>query len=182
MAGLMSDTEVIQRVLDHATARTTDFGDDVWREPVENYRSQERFDLEMELFKRLPMVYCPSAALADSGSYVARTLAGAPLLAVRGDDGVVRTFHNACRHRGMMLAEGSGRTHTFICGYHAWAYGLDGRLKNVTGMDGFPELDMASHGLVPVHTEEHGGLVFVTQKDPISGGALEHLPDLIAPG
>jgi len=58
MAELMSDTEVIQRVLDHATARTTDLGDDVWREPVENYRSQERFDLEMELFKRLPMVYC----------------------------------------------------------------------------------------------------------------------------
>jgi choline monooxygenase len=182
MAQLMSDTQVIQRVLDHATARTTDLGDDVWREPVENYRSQERFDLEMELFKRLPMVYCPSAALAENGSYVARTLAGAPLLAVRGDDGVVRTFHNACRHRGMMLAEGSGKTHTFICGYHAWAYGLDGSLKNVTGMDGFPELDMASHGLVPVHTEERGGLVFVTQKEPISDGALEHLPDLIAPG
>ncbi|MDA0340573.1 MAG: Rieske (2Fe-2S) protein, partial [Proteobacteria bacterium] len=182
MAELMSDTEVIQRVLDHATARTTDLGDDVWREPVENYRSQERFDLEMELFKRLPMVYCPSAALAENGSYVARTLAGAPLLAVRGDDGVVRTFHNACRHRGMMLAEGSGKTHTFICGYHAWAYGLDGSLKNVAGMDGFPDLDMASHGLVPVHTEERGGLVFVTQKEPISAGALEHLPDLIAPG
>ena len=128
------------------------------------------------------MVYCPSAALAENGSYVARTLAGAPLLAVRGDDGVVRTFHNACRHRGMMLAEGSGKTHTFICGYHAWAYGLDGSLKNVAGMDGFPDLDMASHGLVPVHTEERGGLVFVTQKEPISAGALEHLPDLIAPG
>ena len=82
--------------------------------------------------KRIGTVYCPSAALAENGSYVARTLAGAPLLAVRGDDGVVRTFHNACRHRGMMLAEGSGKTHTFICGYHAWAYGLDGSLKNVT--------------------------------------------------
>ena len=182
MAPLMSDTEVIERVLDHVTNRTTDLGDDVWREPVENYRSQERFELEMELFKRLPMVYCPSAALPENGSYVARTLAGTPLLAVRGNDGVVRTFHNACRHRGMMLAEGSGKTHTFVCGYHAWAYGLDGGLKNVAGMGGFPDLDKAAHGLIPVQTQERGGLIFVTQKEPISAGALEDLPDLIEPG
>lgn len=182
MSALMSDTEVIQRVLDHASARTTDLGDEIWREPVENYRSQERFDLEMELFKRLPMVYCPSAALAENGAYVARTLAGVPLLAVRGNDGVVRTFHNACRHRGMMLAEGSGTAHKFICGYHAWAYGLDGSLLNIAGRENFGEFDMASHGLIPVRTEERGGLVFVTQKDPISAGALESLPDLIEPG
>ncbi len=182
MTALMSDTDVIQRVLDHASARTTDLGDVVWREPVEHYRSQERFELEMELFKRLPMVFCPSAALAENGAYVARTLAGAPLLAVRGNDGVVRTFHNACRHRGMMLAEGSGKAHSFICGYHAWAYGLDGGLLNIAGRDNFGEFDMASHGLVQVHTEERGGLVFVTQKEPISPGALEALPDLIEPG
>jgi choline monooxygenase len=182
MAPLMSDIEVIERVLDHVANRTTDLGDDVWREPVENYRSQERFELEMELFKRLPMVYCPSAALPENGSYVARTLAGTPLLAVRGNDGVVRTFHNACRHRGMMLAEGSGKTHTFVCGYHAWAYGLDGGLKNVAGMGGFPDLDKAAHGLIPVQTQERGGLIFVTQKEPISAGALEDLPDLIEPG
>jgi choline monooxygenase len=182
MAALMSDTDVIQRVLDHASARTTDLGDVVWREPVEHYRCEERFQLEMELFKRLPMVFCPSAALAENGSYVARTLAGAPLLAVRGNDGVVRTFHNACRHRGMMLAEGSGKAHSFICGYHAWAYGLDGGLLNIAGRENFGELDMASHGLIPVHTEERGGLIFVTQKEPISPGALESLPDLIEPG
>ena len=182
MSKLMSDTDVIQRVLDHAAAKSTDLGEDVWREPVQNYRSQEQFDLEMELFKRLPMVYCPSAALDKNGSYVARTLAGVPLLAVRGDDGMVRTFHNACRHRGMMLAEGSGKTHNFVCGYHSWAYGLDGALKHVPGDGGFPDLDRQAHGLVPVHTEERGGLVFVTQKDPISPGALESLPDLIQPG
>ncbi len=79
----MSDNEVIERVLDHASEGTTDLGDEVWREPVENYRSQARFDLEMELFKRLPMVYCPSAALANPGDYVARSLAGVPLLSVR---------------------------------------------------------------------------------------------------
>jgi phenylpropionate dioxygenase-like ring-hydroxylating dioxygenase large terminal subunit len=180
MTALMTDEEVIQRVLDHVENGSTDLGSDVWREPVENYRSQARFDLEMELFKRLPMVYCPSAALAQPGDYVARSLAGVPLLSVRGDDGIVRTFHNACRHRGMMLAEGDGNVRGgFVCPYHAWAYGLDGSLKNIAGKGGFPGVDVAEHGLKQVATEERGGLIFVTQKEPISAGALDLLPDLI---
>lgn len=182
MAALMGDAEVIQRILDHAEAKTTDLGESIWQEPVQNYRSEERFAEEMELFKRLPLVYCPSAALPDPGCYVARTLAGAPLLAIRGEDGVVRAFHNACRHRGMILAEGEGNARSLICRYHAWAYGLDGRLRYIPGEEGFPGLDRDAHGLTPVHAEERGGLVFVTIKDPISTGALEGLPELIAPG
>ena len=183
MAGLMDDAAVIQRVLDHAEAGTTDLGTEVWREPVENYRSAERFAREMELFRRLPLVLCPSAALPANGSTVARTLAGMPVAAVRGEDGVVRAFHNACRHRGMMVVpEGEGHARALACPYHAWTYGLDGALKYVPGPEGFPGLDTAAHGLVPVRAEERGGLVFVTLKQPISKGALEGMPDLIAPG
>lgn len=182
MAPLMSDTQVIQRVLDHVDAKSTDLGEAVWREPVDNYRSEERFAREVELLRRLPVVFCPSAALPENGSYVARTSSGTPLIAVRGDDGVVRAFHNACRHRGMAVAEGSGSARAFVCPYHAWAYGLDGQLKHIPGEDGFPDLVMEEHGLVPVQVTEYGGLVFVTQKEPISEGALETLPELIVPG
>jgi choline monooxygenase len=182
MSELMSDTRVIRRVLDHASEHTTDLGETVWREPVDNYRSEARFEQEMELFKRVPMVYCPSAAMAQNGTYVARTLAGVPLVAVRGDDGVVRAFHNACRHRGMMLVEGSGSAHNFVCPYHAWVYGLDGAFKRGADDEGFPGFDAAAHGLVQVHAQERGGLVFVTQKEPISEGALAQLPDLVEPG
>ena len=152
MPDLMSDAQVIHRVLDHATNNTTDLGEDVWREPVHDYQCEERFAQELELFKRLPMVYCPSAALAENGSYVARTLAGVPLVAVRGDDGVVRAFHNSCRHRGMMLAQGSGSARAFVCPYHAWAYALDGTLKNIPG-----ELfGIRRHGDVALLSEFHG--------------------------
>ena len=34
MLALASDTGVTQHGLDHASARTTDLGDDVWRESV----------------------------------------------------------------------------------------------------------------------------------------------------
>ena len=50
---LMSDADVIQRVRDHASNKTTDLGGDVWRESVDSYTSPERFNEEMELFKRV---------------------------------------------------------------------------------------------------------------------------------
>jgi len=179
MTQLLSEADLIDRILGHVDAKSTDLGDDVWHEPTENYYSKERFAAEIELLRRLPVAFCPSAALPENGSFVARTAVGTPLIVVRGDDGVVRAFRNACRHRGIPVAQGSGCTRAFVCPYHAWTYGLDGRLKHVPGDDGFPNLDHEQHGLVPVTAEEKGGLVFVTQEDPVSSGALADMPDLL---
>jgi choline monooxygenase len=178
---LLNDQDVIDRIFDHIDNKSTDLGDGIWREPTDNYRSPERFARELQLLRRLPVPFCPSAALPESGSYVARTAAGTPLFAVRGEDGLVRVFRNACRHRGMQVAEGSGCKRVFVCPYHAWSYGLDGHLKYVPGADGFPGVDPQQHGLVPVTTQERGGLVFVTQDGELSEGVLEGMPDILSP-
>ncbi len=181
MTKILNETEVIDRIFSHIDAKTTDVGDRVWREPVENYRSEERFNAEIELLRRLPVPFCPSAALPEKGSFIARTAALTPIVAVRGDDGVVRAFRNSCRHRGMAVANGTGCARAFVCPYHSWTYGLDGNLKHIPGQEGFPGIDMTEHGLVPVTAEERGGIVFVTQDAPISNGALDALPEIIDP-
>jgi len=182
--GFLADQEVAARVLQHIRDGTTDVGREVWREPVENYRSPGRWAREVEgVLRRWPVAFCPGAALPDAGSYLAREAAGTPLLVVRGKDGRVRAFRNACRHRGTPLAEGSGCAHSFVCRYHGWTYRLDGGLHHVPHEHGFPGLDRSGLGLVPVACEERLGLVFVNQ-DPGAAGtesALEGLPTLIAP-
>jgi phenylpropionate dioxygenase-like ring-hydroxylating dioxygenase large terminal subunit len=182
MSAFMTDQAVAERVLRHIDDGTTDRGDAVWREPVENYRSRERLDAELAVLRRSPLAFCPSAALPEPGAYVARESAGTPLVVVRGRDGEVRAFRNACRHRGAQVASGSGCTRTFSCPYHGWVYELDGTLKHVPHEDGFPGLDRSTHGLVPVAAEERLGLVFVTQ-DASAGSAavLDGLPEFIAP-
>jgi phenylpropionate dioxygenase-like ring-hydroxylating dioxygenase large terminal subunit len=179
---LRDDASVVQRLLDHIDGGTTDLGDDTWREPVEHYRSPARFDAERAAMRALPLSFCPSAALPQAGSWVARDAAGTPLLAVRGDDGVVRVFRNACRHRGTELVRGSGCQRAFACPYHGWTYALDGALRHVPHEHGFPGLDKEKRGLVPVASRESQGLVFVTQDarggDDTSLGALPPLvPD-----
>jgi phenylpropionate dioxygenase-like ring-hydroxylating dioxygenase large terminal subunit len=177
---LADDQSVIERIFEHIDRKTTDLADEGWREPVENYRSEARFAAEVtRVLRRHPTPFCPSAALADTGTWVAREAAGVPLLAVRGKDGVVRVFRNACRHRGTRLVDGAGCNKVFECRYHGWTYDLDGGLRHVPHEYGFPGLDKRTRGLVPVETIETRGLVFVTQEQP--GAALDDLPPLLSP-
>ena len=177
---MRNDAELLDQILDHIDNSTTDLGDDEWFEPVENYASKERFDAERRLMRRLPIPFCPVAALLEPGSYVARHSAGVPIVVVRDLEGTIRAFRNACRHRGMQLADGSGCTKIFRCNYHGWAYRLDGRLEYVPHEHGFQALDKADNGLVPLHSVDvRSGLVFITQDEPVGLGALESLPALL---
>ena len=178
---LLSDQAVFERVFNHIDNSTTDLGERVWREPSDNYYSQERFDAEIAMLKRLPVAYCPSAALPDKGSYIARSSAGTPLVVVRGLDGVVRAFINACRHRGMQVASGSGCSRAFVCPYHAWTYNLEGNLKHIPGQEGFPGVDPEQHGLVEVSAREKGGIVYVMQRGEITEDMLEDCLDYFSP-
>jgi len=179
----MNDQAVAQRVLDHIANGTTDVGDVVWREPVANYLSAERLQAEVAcVLRRTPTPFCPSAALPEIGSYVAREVAGIPLVVVRGNDGQVRAFRNACRHRGMQVASGTGCARALVCRYHGWTYNLEGRLRHIPHEAGFPGFDKEAHPLVPVAATERFGLVFVTQDEPALGDdSLGGLERLIAP-
>ncbi len=172
---LLTDQQVIERIFRHIDEQSTELADETWREPVENYRSQKRFDRELQLLRSLPVPFCPSATIPDTGSYLARSAAGTPLIVTRDERGEVRAFRNACRHRGMQVAQGSGQARIFVCPYHAWAYGLDGSLLHIPHDHGFPDLDKCEHALVPVSAFERHGLVFVTQEESANRGALDGL-------
>lgn len=177
--GFLSDVEVADRVLTHIRDKTTDRGTNVWQEPVSNYLSEDLFRKELDVFKRMPTVICPSAALIDVGSYVTAEVAGIPLIFVRGKDRKIRAFKNACRHRGTQLVDGSGCTQAFVCPYHGWAYRLDGVLQTIPHEDGFPGVCKSELGLAEIAAEERYGLIFVSFQDDgmeLSDiGFLEHV-------
>ena len=179
---LLNDQQAIEKIFDHIDNNTTDLGDETWKEPVENYFSQERFNQEIQLLRRLPVPFCPSAALPEKGSYIARQASGTPLLTVRGSDGEVRSFINACRHRGMQVAQGIGCSNkAFVCPYHAWSYSLDGKLQNIPGEEAFPGINKNDNGLVQVEAIEKGGIVYVQQEGSIDKDFIENILDYFQP-
>jgi choline monooxygenase len=182
MSQILDDQAVIARLLEHIKNASTDEAHEVWREPVSNYTSEQRLRDEHErVLKRWPVVFCPSVALPEPSTYLARPAAGVPLLATRDLDGVVRVFKNACRHRGMQVAQGCGKKNVFVCPYHGWTYRLDGQLINIPHADGFPDVDKSCNGLVPVETREQDGLVYVVQDPtPNCWDALHDIPKLLS--
>lgn len=140
------------------------------RVPVSDYTSSERFEIERDsIFSRMPQLVAHGSQIANPGDVIAYDWLGLPLLTMRDQSGRVGTFMNVCRHRGMRLLkdEGSYQIKSLVCPYHSWAYGLDGRLRNVPRIESFETLDVADHGLIPLPTEERHGLVWVqaTPKD-----------------
>lgn len=177
---LLDTQKMVRKIFDHIDNKTTDLGAETWNEPVANYRSQERLDAELNLIRNSFVVFCPSLALAKTGDYVARSAAGVPLIAVRAEDGSAKVYRNACRHRGVQLAEGHGCKRVLVCPYHGWSYALDGKLKNIPHDGGFPEIDTETSGLVPVPSKEINGLVYVGQEaDDTAASPLDVIPKII---
>ena len=58
------------------------------------------------IFQREWMAACRTEQIASAGDWQVFNMAGDDVLVVRAKDGVVRAFHNVCRHRGARLCAG----------------------------------------------------------------------------
>lgn len=133
------------------------------------FTDQEIFLEEQErIFGKVWQFACHESEVEKPGDFRCARVAGKSLLIVRGDDGVVRGFHNVCRHRAAEVArEDAGNARVFTCFYHHWTYGLKGELRGISKPQGYEavQLDKAALGLVPVRCEMIAGLIFVTLDD-----------------
>src|SRR5579862_9590960 len=113
--------------------------------PAWIYRDPEFFELEKQtIFRQAWQLVCHQSDVPRTGDYHSFDFLGESVIVLRGEDGQIRSFHNACRHRASRLLDESkghcGRRIT--CPYHAWTYGLDGRLLAIPQRDAFKGLDM----------------------------------------
>ena len=119
--------------------------------------------------------------IAEPGSFLAARIADVPVVLVRDEARTLRAFLNVCRHRGSLVCEGSGRRATLQCPYHAWTYGLDGRLVAAPRLSREDGSDTSGLGLVPVQVDTWGPLVFVNpdRQAPPLATFLDDVPDRI---
>ncbi|MEM7225960.1 MAG: SRPBCC family protein [Pseudomonadota bacterium] len=128
--------------------------------PPEAYHSEALYALEQEhIFAKEWHCVGLAAEVPGPGDYLTFTIAEQPVVVVRGADGALRAFANVCRHRMMRLVEGRGTCSHFVCPYHAWSYGLDGRLIAAPHMNG---LDKGQHALKPLRCELWQGWIYIT--------------------
>lgn len=142
--------------------------------PAWLYSDPGFFQLERErLFRQAWQVVCHVSDVPAAGDFHTLEFLNERVVTLRGVDGRVRSFHNVCRHRAARIADGpSGNCgHRLVCPYHAWSYRLDGTLAGIPKWQGFDDLDVSRHGLVPVEQEIWRGFVFIRFEAGLPGVA-----------
>jgi len=120
-------------------------------------------DLErLSVFSKTWQLVARTEQLKASGQFISTTIAGEPIVVVRGNDGVLRAFYNVCRHHAAaVVTQPCGHASLLRCPYHGWNYGLDGSLKGMPEFDDVEDFDRAQNGLVPIRVETWECFVFI---------------------
>jgi Rieske 2Fe-2S family protein len=131
--------------------------------PQRYFVSPEVFSEEQDrIFSAQWVCVGHQSQIAKPGQYFLAQIAEESLIVVRDQRLGIRAFYNVCRHRGTRLKEDPcGHASAIQCPYHAWTYGLDGRLIGAPHMDEVPGFDKAEYSLHEVNLALFEGFVFV---------------------
>jgi Rieske 2Fe-2S family protein len=135
--------------------------------PQRYFVSRDVFEEEQEkIFSKQWVLVGHQSQLAEAGDYFVAEVASESLIIVRDKGGEVHGFYNVCRHRGTRLREDrNGHLSAIQCPYHAWTYGLDGRLLGAPHMDQVPGFDKADYSLHAANLALWEGFIFVNLED-----------------
>jgi nitrite reductase/ring-hydroxylating ferredoxin subunit len=120
-----------------------------------HYTDPAIFGLEQSrIFENMWFCAVRASDLATPGSFRSVQVGRESVLV--GRDGQLRAFLNICRHRGARrCTDETGEVkRTFHRPYHAWTYGLDGKLIAAPNLTRMPDIDRTEYGLVAVHRRE----------------------------
>ena len=148
--------------------------------PAPWYTDARIAELELRnVFSRTWQAVGRTEQVAKPGHYVTASVAGEPVVVVRGNDDKLRAFFNVCRHHAMtVMNEPCGQTPHLRCPYHGWTYNLEGELRGITEFDGVCNFDRALNGLVPIRVGTWEKFIFVNL-DPQAGSLADFLGALV---
>ncbi len=130
--------------------------------PPACYTDPGFYELEKEaLFDREWLCVGREDWVKEPGDYFTTHIVGEPIVVSRARDGVIRAMSSVCQHRAMLVAEGKGNTRGFVCPYHHWVYGLDGKLVNAPAMEKTCGWDKKDVRLPQFKLEVWQGFLFV---------------------
>ncbi len=119
------------------------------------------------IFEQMWFCAVRSADLEGPGSFKTVQVGAESVIVSRARDRGVRAFLNVCKHRGARIctAESGRVARNFQCPYHAWTYGLDGKLMAAPNLTKMPDIDRVEYGLTRVAVREWLGYVWVCLAD-----------------
>ena len=114
--------------------------------------------------------------LRNPGDFVTYDILDQSVIVTRSKEGGIKAFHNVCQHRGNRLIDAPrGHTPAITCGYHAWTYAMDGKLRGAPRTECLSGFDKTRHGLKPVRVEVFASFVYINL-DPEAQSVADMAP------
>ncbi len=130
------------------------------------YTSPELFEQEMRHVFASTWVYVGhESEVPAQNDFVTRTIGRRPIILARGKNGSLHVLFNRCTHRGAVVCrQAQGNASRFVCGYHAWTFGNDGRCIGVPLSHAYgPDFDLGTQGLRrAARVESYRGFIFAS--------------------
>ncbi|QIG80805.1 aromatic ring-hydroxylating oxygenase subunit alpha [Stakelama tenebrarum] len=161
--------------------------------PPEAYISKDYAAAEQEkLWRKVWLQAGRIEDIPETGDFITYDIGPDSVIIVRTGEDQISAYHNVCPHRGRRLvdtpagkrnARGNNRKN-FICGYHGWTFGLDGKNAYIDQeADWQGCLEGGKSDLGSVKVDSWGGWLWINL-DPESGPLSDYLDpasELLAP-
>lgn len=153
--------------------------------PYEYYIDPKYVSFEIEnIWKKTWQVACRAEDIPEIGDRISYDVGPLSFLIVRSGANAFKAFYNSCRHRARRLCGDVKQSGEYLqCPFHAWTYGLDGKLQWIPRQDLFPGVTSQKFSLREVQCATWGGNVFINP-DPsapplekVLGVMIDHFKD-----
>lgn len=133
--------------------------------PGKYYHSQEIYQEEVDkIFYKSWIYACRAEEIPMIGDYKLIEIAEESLILVRDKSNEIKALFNVCSHRGTQLCtepKGSFKSKSIQCPYHAWTYGLNGKLKSAPLMKESQDFQKDKCALHQANVHIWEGFIFI---------------------
>jgi phenylpropionate dioxygenase-like ring-hydroxylating dioxygenase large terminal subunit len=153
----MTDTDMMTRLIAEVRAG--------YSLPQAFYCDDAAFKADMDrVISRKWLLAGHISRIPNKGDYFLFRVGAEQIIVIRENEESIRAYFNVCRHRGSTLCQAdSGNAPKLVCPYHAWTFGLDGRLISARLMP--EDFDKADSSLFACHIRVFNGLIFINMSD-----------------
>ena len=164
----MSDKKFLKRGVDYKVV------DGTRTLPGKYYHSKKIYQEEVEkIFYEFWMLACRAEDIPEPGDYKVIEVEKESIIIVRDKSNQIMAHFNVCSHRGTQLcteSHGNFKSKSIQCAYHAWTYGLDGKLLGAPHMQEGENFSKEKCGLPQAHVHNWGRFYFhitIKESNPI---------------
>jgi phenylpropionate dioxygenase-like ring-hydroxylating dioxygenase large terminal subunit len=129
---------------------------------IDRFIKREWHEREKErLWSRVWQFACREEHIPNPGDYIVYEITNKSYIVIRTSNGQIKSYVNACLHRGRQLKQYDGNCSELRCPFHGFAWTNEGNLKDIPAGWDFEHVNPNEFGLPEVKVGTWAGFVFI---------------------